>query len=83
MPRCLVSPLKDFRSYPEGNRKHLEDAGYKYVDGCMGVELTLIFIFVILLYFILLFFEVCIFLFLFFNFYFFICNFNKLNLKYS
>lgn len=52
MPRCLVSPLKDFRSYPEGNRKHLEDAGYKYVDGCMGVELTLIFIFVILLYFI-------------------------------
>ena len=49
MPRCLVSPLKDFRSYPEGNRKHLEDAGYKYVDGCMGVELTLIFIFVILI----------------------------------
>jgi len=73
MPRCLVSPLKDFRSYPEGNRKHLEDAGYKYVDGCMGVELTLIFIFVILLYFILLlFFEVCIFLFLFFYFYFFL-----------
>ena len=55
MPRCLVSTLKDFRSYPEGNRKHLEDAGYKYVDGCMGVELTLIFIFVILLYFIIIF----------------------------
>lgn len=49
MPRCLESPLKDFRSYPEENRKHLEDAGYKYVDSCMGVELTLIFILVILI----------------------------------
>ena len=82
MPRCLVSPLKDFRSYPEGNRKHLEDAGYKYVDGCMGVELILIFIFVILLYFIIIFLK-CVSFFYFFIFIFFICNFNKLNLKYS
>ena len=41
--------MKDFRRYPEENRKHLEDAGYKYVDSCMGVELTLIFILVILI----------------------------------
>lgn len=30
----LISPMKDFKSYPKGSGKQLKDAKCKYVDAC-------------------------------------------------